>query len=181
MPDIKRKLPGRGVWISATYDDVREAVRRKVFAKGFKQAARADEVLPVLTAELLKRAALQDLSLTNKAGLVTAGFAKVEKAIKTGKILKLIHAQDAARDGTDRLDRLARAVIGPRGDELDPVTAFASAELSAALGKWNINHAALADGEGGLAFVRSAERYTSYLGPHLTARSMAGAPEQEKA
>jgi hypothetical protein len=124
---------------------------------------------------------LQDLALANKAGLVTTGFAKVEKALKSGKIINLIHAFDAARDGTEKLNRLARAVWGPQGDENFPVTGFTSDELSTALGRWNVNHAAIADGTGGRTFLRSAKRYISYVGSHLTARSVAGTPEQEKA
>lgn len=181
VPDIKRKLPGRGVWISANYDDVATAVSRKVFSRGFKTNASADADLADLTGKLLKNAALQDLSMANKAGLVISGFAKTEKAIKSRSILNLIHAIDAARDGTDRLDRLARAVWGPLENTRRSLNGFSSTELSTALGKVNVNHAGIADGAAGQAFIRSAERYMSYMGTHLTARSEAGTPEQEKA
>jgi predicted RNA-binding protein YlxR (DUF448 family) len=181
VPDIKRKLPGRGVWISANYDDVVTAIGRKVFSRGFRTNASADPDLAELTGDLLKKAALQHLSMANKAGLITSGFAKSEKAIKSRNILNLIHAIDAARDGTEKLDRLARAVWGPHENARRSINGFTSTDLSTALGKVNVNHATIGDGPAGQAFIRSAERYIDYMGTHLTARSMARTPEQEKA
>src|SRR6202012_1775542 len=40
VPDLKRKLPGRGLWISASRQAVAEAVRRNQFSKGFKRDLR---------------------------------------------------------------------------------------------------------------------------------------------
>src|ERR1700746_3788780 len=41
VPDIKRKLRGRGLWISASRRAVAEAVRRHQFSRGFKRDVRA--------------------------------------------------------------------------------------------------------------------------------------------
>jgi len=65
--------------------------------------------LPEIVADLLRAAALQDLAFANKAGLVVAGYPKVEKALGTGKTIALVHASDASSDGSRKLDR------GPRG------------------------------------------------------------------
>ena len=40
VPDLKRKLPGRGVWVTATQDALADAIKRKVFARGFKRDVR---------------------------------------------------------------------------------------------------------------------------------------------
>ena len=40
VPDIKRKLPGRGIWVTATRAAIEEAVKRNVFARGFKRDVR---------------------------------------------------------------------------------------------------------------------------------------------
>ena len=37
VPDVKRKLPGRGLWITGTRAAIDEAVKRHVFARGFKR------------------------------------------------------------------------------------------------------------------------------------------------
>src|SRR5450631_3957052 len=49
MADLKRKLPGRGLWISASRQAVAEAVRRHQFSKGFKRDVR---VAPTLAADI---------------------------------------------------------------------------------------------------------------------------------
>src|SRR6201985_1925465 len=48
VPDLKRKLPGRGLWVSASRQTVAEAVRRNQFSKGFKSELR---VSPTLSAD----------------------------------------------------------------------------------------------------------------------------------
>jgi len=45
VPDIGRKLPGRGVWVTARADRVAEAVKRQAFSRGFKTKAVASESL----------------------------------------------------------------------------------------------------------------------------------------
>ena len=40
VPDLKRKLPGRGVWVTATQDALSDAVKRKALARGFKREVR---------------------------------------------------------------------------------------------------------------------------------------------
>src|ERR1700742_748834 len=81
VADIKRKLPGRGLWISASRQTVAEAVRRHQFARGFKRDVRAAESLAADTETLLARAAVEALAIAAKAGQVISGFAKVEAAL----------------------------------------------------------------------------------------------------
>ena len=37
VPDVKNKLPGRGLWVTATREALESAIKRKVFARGFKR------------------------------------------------------------------------------------------------------------------------------------------------
>src|SRR6202048_1227259 len=55
IPDLKRKLPGRGLWVSASRHAVAEAVRRNPFGKGFKRDVRAAATLATDTETLLVR------------------------------------------------------------------------------------------------------------------------------
>src|SRR3984957_19207439 len=55
VADLKRKLPGRGLWISASRQTVAEAVRRHQFGKGFKRDVRAAATLAADTEALLER------------------------------------------------------------------------------------------------------------------------------
>ncbi|CAN0484256.1 unnamed protein product, partial [Phaeothamnion confervicola] len=103
VPDVKRKLPGRGIWIAATRASIDEAVKRNVFARGFKRDVKVVPGLADETERLLARAALDALAMAGKAGQVVGGFAKVEAALARDDVLALIHASDAAEDGKRKL------------------------------------------------------------------------------
>ncbi len=180
VPDIKRKLPGRGVWITAEHEAVARSVRQKVFAKAFRRAVAVDPDLADVVTDLLRRAALQDLALANKAGCVVTGFTKVEKALRSARPVVLVHASDASRDGARKLDRIGPVRPADGADGAGPVTWFASADLSSALGKENVIHAAIADDGAGRKFLWSAKRYISYLGTRLAAAAVADMPAQDK-
>src|SRR6516164_151224 len=49
VPDLKRRLPGRGVWVSARRSDVETAVKRRAFQKSL----RADVKVPSGLAEMV--------------------------------------------------------------------------------------------------------------------------------
>ena len=46
VPDLKRRLPGRGIWITATRQALRSAITRKAFARAFKRDVRLAPDLP---------------------------------------------------------------------------------------------------------------------------------------
>src|SRR5450631_2734369 len=104
VPDIKRKLPGRGIWITSTRAAIEEAVKRNVFARGFKRDVRVAGDLAAEVERLLQRAALDALAIAAKAGAVVGGFAKVEAALGRDDILALIHASDGSALGKRKLD-----------------------------------------------------------------------------
>jgi predicted RNA-binding protein YlxR (DUF448 family) len=144
VPDLKRKLPGRGLWISADRATLKDAVARNVFARGFKRDVRVTPELLDLTERLLVRSALDALAIAGKAGLVPAGFAKVEAAIAHDTILGLIHASDGRPDGVSKLAGALRQ--RPDAEGLAIVKEFTSAQLDLALGRSNVVHAALLAG-----------------------------------
>ena len=114
VADLKRKLPGRGLWVSASRKALATAVKRSVFAKGFRKTVKERESLIDETEGLLVRSAIEALAIAAKAGQVVSGFAKVEAALKTGEAKALIHAQDGAVDGVRKLDNLAAAASARR-------------------------------------------------------------------
>ncbi len=93
VPDIKCKLPGRGVWVTATQEALEDAIKRKVFARGFKQDVRLPcrPCRPHRTASA-SSAALDALAMAAKAGLVAAGFAKAAAALEREDVVALLHA-----------------------------------------------------------------------------------------
>src|SRR3974390_3864036 len=112
VPDLKRKLPGRGLWVSASRKVLATAVKRSVFAKGFRKAVKDRETLVAETEGLLVRSALEALAIAAKAGQVVSGFAKVEASLRAGAAGALIHARDGAADGIRKLNALPAAASG---------------------------------------------------------------------
>ncbi|PWB64911.1 MAG: DNA-binding protein [Bradyrhizobiaceae bacterium] len=162
VPDIRRRLPGRGVWVTATRQAVDEAIRRKAFARSFKREVRCAADLGAMVEGLLERAALDALSLANKAGLVAPGFGKVEAALAAAELAGLLHAADAGSDGVRKIAAAARRRFGAEAGNIPVVAAFTSVQLDLALGRPNVIHAALLAGPASKAFLArtmSLERF----------------------
>jgi predicted RNA-binding protein YlxR (DUF448 family) len=160
VPDIRAKLPGRGVWVTARSELVEDAVRRQAFSRGLKVSAKADRTLPGEVDALLERDCLQSLSLANKAGAVVAGFTKVETEINGGKVALLLHAKDAGADGTRKLVQALRRNFG---EGCPPqINLFASRQLDLALGRSNVIHAALKAEPASKAFLARCRRLAAY-------------------
>lgn len=162
VPDLKRKLPGRGIWITATKSALADAVARKVFARGFKREVRVAPDLPEVTERLLVRAALDALAIAGKAGCMVAGFAKVEAALSRDKVVALIHGSDAGSDGVGKLAGTLRQ--RPDADRIVTVTAFSSPQLDLALGRSNVVHAALLASPASNTFLARFHRLERFRG-----------------
>lgn len=181
VPDLRRKLPGRGVWVTATKAAVTAATERKAFARGFKRDVRAAADLPGLVDHLLERAALDALGIARKAGLVVSGFAKVEAALAADPVIALIHAADASPDGARKLANAAHRRFADAEQKPAEINLFESAQLDLALGRPNVVHAAVLAGPGSAGFVvrcRSLERFRS---DDENARGRAAHPRREPA
>ncbi len=168
VPDIKRRLPGRGLWVSASRDAVAEAVRRHQFSKGFKRDVRVAATLATDTENLLSQSAVEALAVAAKAGRVVSGFAKVEAKLTARQggatLAALIHASDGAADGIRKLDALARQNAG-NGAEMPGfpvIAALTSAELDLALGRSNVVHAALLAGPASKTFLSRSQMLVRY-------------------
>jgi len=158
VPDLKRKLPGRGIWITATRSALEQAVKGNVFARGFKRSVRPASDLPEATERLLQQGALDALAIAGKAGQVIGGFAKVEAAIGRDELKALIHAADAAEDGKRKLDAALARKIPEKSREIAIITGLTGEQLDLALNRPNVVHAALLAGPVSETFVARAKR-----------------------
>jgi predicted RNA-binding protein YlxR (DUF448 family) len=159
VPDLARRLPGRGVWISASRRSLAQAVRQKAFARSLKQAVLVPEDLVDRVEGLLRRRLAEAVSMARKAGLLLAGFAKVEALIDQGEAELLLHAAEAAADGVAKLDRKFR-VLGGSNEAI--IRELTSAELSLAIGRSNVVHAAASAGGACRRIVYDANRLRQY-------------------
>lgn len=161
VPDLDRRLPGRGVWVGLDRGLVAEATKKRLFSKAFAAESRAADDLPGLVGNLLRKAALSYISLAKKAGEAVSGFTKVEEMLGRERARILIHAAEAKPDGRRKLDKMAMA-------ETVIMTRFSVDELSLAFGHPNVIHAAVAKGglaEKLLAAVKRIEIYEAQTGP----------------
>lgn len=158
VPDLARCLPGRGVWIDATRSAVAEAAKRNVFAKSLKCSVAVPPDLPGLIERLMLRRLADALSLANKAGLLVAGFTKVDALISGAGAVLLLHATDGAADGAGKLDNKFRALAAGSGAESSIFRELTSAEMSLALGRLNVVHAAASEGGASRRIVQEAGR-----------------------
>jgi uncharacterized protein len=161
VPDIRRKLPGRGVWVTARAGHVAEAVKRQAFSRGFKTKVVASESLAAEIEALLTKDCLQALSLASKAGQVVCGFAKVEETIALGAIAGLVHAADCGADGMRKLGQSLRRRYGDEWAR-PRVELFRSGQLDLALGRANVIHAALIEGSASEGFLKRCRKLTLY-------------------
>lgn len=157
VPDLNRKLPGRGVWVGLKRTRVAEAVKRRAFSRGLGEGTVAREDLPDQIGGLLRKAALAYISLAKKAGGAVAGAAKVEEMLAAGRARLVIHAVEAAQNGRQKIDALSRPGVETLGF-------FTSNELDLAFGRTNVIHAAVA--KGGLAekLLQAVHRIEAYEG-----------------
>jgi predicted RNA-binding protein YlxR (DUF448 family) len=158
VPDLKRRLPGRGVWVTASRAALADAVGRKAFARGFKRDVRVDADFVDATERLLARAVLDALAIAGKAGNVPAGFAKVENALAHERIAALIHAADAAPDGVRKIESALHRRFGADAEKIPVINGFTSQQLGLALGRANVVHAALLAGPASETLIERATR-----------------------
>jgi predicted RNA-binding protein YlxR (DUF448 family) len=160
VPDLKRKLPGRGVWVTATREALGDAIKRKAFARGFKRDVRLPADLLERTGRLLEQSALDALAIAAKAGSVVSGFAKVENALAHDHVMALLHAAEAAPHGVKKLN--AALHRNSEAGSTAVIHALSGAQLDLALARPNVIHAALLAGpvsDTFLARLRRLERF----------------------
>jgi uncharacterized protein len=157
VPDVAGNLPGRGLWLTARHDIVVRAVAKRLFARAARanvtvDAALADRIEPLLAARCCGL-----LGLARRAGQAMAGYAKVHALVAAKGAAVLVEAADGGADSRGKLEALAPG--------LPVVDRLSCAELSAALGRAHVVHAALLPGRLAKAFQLEAGRLGGFRNP----------------
>lgn len=144
LPDLGAKAPGRGAWLVADSAVIAEAEAkgrlRGAAARAFKSnGIRLPDDLAGTIRAGLERRALDRLGLEMRAGHLVLGSDRIADALTAGSVRLLLHAADAAPDGISKL------VVKLRGTGVSLVLPTGRTELSLALGRENVVHAALRD------------------------------------
>ena len=158
VPDLARKLPGRGLWVAADRASVDAAAKRGLFSRSAKAKLSAPADLGAQVETLLKRRLLAALGLAKKAGDLTSGFEKVSAAITAGKAAWLIEASDGAQDGRHKLWAKTRKQSPP----VPIFGLFDAEELGLALGGENVIHTAFLAGRAANRWAQDAHRLSGF-------------------
>ncbi|MBB3937484.1 hypothetical protein SAMN05216566_11055 [Aureimonas phyllosphaerae] len=179
VPDLRRRLPGRGAHIEARRSVVETAMKRKLLSRALKRELTGTETLADDLEALLVRAATGALALARKAGQLTTGSTKVDAALRAGKALAVLHASDGAADGIRKLDGARHARAAETGGR--PVPAYQSLtadEIGLAMGDLNVIHAAILPGGAGAALIERLDALETYRGASARETNEADAGHQ---
>ena len=158
VPDLARKLPGRGLWVAADRASVEAAVKRGAFSRAAKAKLSAPADLADQVETLLRRRILDGLGLAKRAGELISGFEKVASTLNAGKAAWLIEASDGAADGRRKILNVARK--SPKPPQLCGL--FDAEELGLALGAENVIHTAFLAGRGADRWTNDVRRLSGF-------------------
>ncbi|WGU40282.1 RNA-binding protein [Phenylobacterium sp. NIBR 498073] len=158
VPDLARKLPGRGLWVAADRASVETAVKKGAFSRAAKAKLAASADLADQVESLLRRRLLDGLGLAKRAGELISGFEKVASTLNAGKAAWLIEASDGAADGRRKILNVARK--SPKPPQLCGL--FDAEELGLALGAENVIHTAFLAGRGADRWTNDVRRLSGF-------------------
>jgi predicted RNA-binding protein YlxR (DUF448 family)/ribosomal protein L30E len=159
VPDLAAKLPGRGIWLSASRDvleskDVRDEGRQKQgqagdvanrqLTRAFARAARGSVFVPSDLSGLLQSALVRRISeimgLARRAGQAIAGFEKAREVLRAGQHRLVVQASD----GSEAERKRFLSGFGPELTVIDPLP---GAVLGRIFGRDFVVHVAVAPGK----------------------------------
>lgn len=168
-PDIRAKAPGRGAWIGVDRAALELAITKGklkgALSRAFKTAVEIPADLPEKIEQALARAALDRLGLEAKSGTLLTGTEKIGEAARKGSVALMLHASDAAADGTRKLDQALRVGLGVENSGYRGLVIPASrAILSMALGRENVVHISLIAPAAAARVSESLARWRGFIG-----------------
>ncbi len=137
VPDILGKLPGRGLYVTASRA-VLDTAKKGQFARAAKQAVVVPDGLTDEVERQIARRVVDLVALARKAGLAVCGFEKVKGWLSGGaRVRVLLQASDGSDRGKTKL-------WTPEGARY--YGCLTSQELGLAFGRQSVIHGALATG-----------------------------------
>lgn len=137
-PDLAERLPGRGIWVSATADALKLAINKNLFSRGAKAPAKIPDGLLELIDLLMVKRIIELISLARRSGEALSGFEVVKGALISERARLLIQANDGS-------ERQLGKLRSPEGKNTY-FNCLNQAELGLAFGRDYAIHAALTGG-----------------------------------
>lgn len=158
IPDSFGKLPGRGVWITASRETLEAGLETGVFSRAFKANSHPmDGLIAEVERQLVQRCTGL-LGMAKKSGIAVLGFDQVRDYIRKQEPGLLLEASDGAEDGRNKVHFLAKAIY----EDVEVAGALSSAELGMAFGRQHVVHALLEQGSLSEAFTVAYRRLTGF-------------------
>lgn len=155
VPDFKKRLNGKGIYVKNSKKTLEKAITSNLFAKALKKNAKATSELVEQVEFLLLKQALNSISLARKAGVMVSGMDKVKEALKKNNVAFLLEAVDAGADGHNKIMSLAK--------NIEVFNLFKIEELDKELAKENTVHLAFIKGNMASSVRETFVRLTSFL------------------
>jgi uncharacterized protein len=200
VPDLAARLPGRGIWLSASSDvlefggaqedrpeDKRQEGGRQLkqgdrnhrhLVREFARAARGPVIVPsdlsLLIQTALARRIGECLGLARRAGQAVAGYEKAREALRTGRYKLVLQASDGSEAERSRF----LSGFGPGLIIIDPLPGEA---LGRVFGRDYVVHVAVAPGKLAESLVVEAGRLAGLKNGSARALGSARATERETA
>ncbi len=149
FPDVMGKLPGRGVYVASERSALEEAIKKKLFARGFKSQVKMRGDLVVEVETQIARRLVDLISLARKSGQAIAGYEKVKDWLIKEEARILLQASDGSARGKSKLSTPYKGKF---------VGCMTANELGMAFGRETVIHAALASGGLSKRVVEEAQR-----------------------
>ncbi len=169
-PDVRARAAGRGAWIGVDRAELDAALAKGKLGGALARAFKTNELsvpddLGERIETALRQAVLDRLGLEARAGNLISGSDKIEVAARRGQVELLIHAADAAEEGSRRLDQALRigsdeAASGRQG----LVFPLGRTILSLALGRENVVHVAIVNRAGAARVRHAIDRWRAFIG-----------------
>jgi uncharacterized protein len=109
LPDVSRKLPGRGAYTCYNRNCLSSAISKRQFSRSFKGEVKLpppDELISMIT-RLQEERIASFISMANKAGKAVSGSDKVMEALRKGTVALLVLAGDISPDSRAKFTAIA--------------------------------------------------------------------------
>lgn len=154
VPDVARRLPGRGLWVKSTRHAVNKACEQKLFARAAKAQISVEEGLADRVEQLLLQRCLDVIGLARRSGNAVAGFEKVKMLLAEGEGGVLLLGSDCSKDGSSKILSIA-------GD-LPVIDLFTCDELARVFGRDRMAYGAVASGALAARLMAEAHRIAGF-------------------
>ena len=146
---MANKLPGRGIYVTASREVLEKAIAKRMFSKGAKKQVQIPDGLPDLVESLLLKRLQDLLGMARKAGKAITGYEKVKVMLIREEARVLLQASDGSERGKGKLSTPGN------GKWIGFLTAD---ELGLAFGRDRVIHAAVSAGTLAKRIVEEAAR-----------------------